>query len=44
MQYSDLQNVQYKNFFQFPIGVAKQTSRGITQTLDQIGGRILGLQ
>ncbi|XP_018311960.1 uncharacterized protein [Mycetomoellerius zeteki] len=32
------------NLVEFPTGIAKQTSRGITQTLDKLGARIIGLE
>ncbi|XP_067209891.1 uncharacterized protein [Linepithema humile] len=41
----------YENFSNFlntlvaiPLNIVRQTSRGITQTLDQVGGRLIGLQ
>lgn len=41
IQYSDLRKILC---FQFPVKVVKQTSHGITQTLNEIGERIIGLE
>ncbi|KAL0134423.1 hypothetical protein PUN28_001304 [Cardiocondyla obscurior] len=41
--YENLSN--FLNFLvNLPVGIVKQTSRGVTQTLDEVGARLIGLQ